>query len=156
MDEALMKKYLDEMREMQKRASAPQSPLLDGKGGLIVNVTSLDKLYPVKSALVTVFTGSLENMTEIAKDNTDESGATQRFLLDTPPKSSSLSPEAPAPSFASYNTLVQADGFADAVNTDVRVFSGITSVQGVDMVLLAADGEDTSLRLAEAPSQYML
>ena len=35
----------------------------DGTGGLQVNVTTLGRLYPVKNALVTIFTGQKENMT---------------------------------------------------------------------------------------------
>lgn len=161
MDDSVIKKYSDEMLEMYKKREVRQTAEAvaygDGaKGGMIVNVTTLYRLYPVANALVTVFTGSMNDMNVVETDNTDESGQTRRFILDAPQKSVSEIPGDQIGSYANYNILVQADGYADTVNMGVRVFPGVTSVQGVDMVLLSAAGDDTKPRVNEKPPQYEL
>lgn len=161
MDDSVIKKYSDEMLEMYKKGGGRQSAAAEAygegpKGGMIVNVTTLCRIYPVANALVTVFTGNMNNMNIVDRDNTDESGQTRRFVLDSPQKSVSESPGNQVGSYANYNVLVQADGYADAVNMGVRVFPGVTSVQGVDMVPLSAAGNDTKPRVNEKPPQYEL
>ena len=65
----------------------------DGTGGIQVTVTTLSRLYPVKNALVTVFTGDKDNMTVIETDITDESGKSGVFNLKTPLREISLQAE---------------------------------------------------------------
>lgn len=157
MDDAIIKKYSDELLAMQKRAvPAVGRRYDDSSGGLAVNVTTLLYLYPLEKALVTVFTGPYDDMTVVGTDYTDESGKTERFILDTPAKSSSQSSEADGNAYSSYNLLVQADGYADSVSMDVRVFPGVTSVQKVDMVPLSATGENQEPRMTESSSDYEL
>ncbi len=157
MDDALIKKYSDELLAMQKKAvPAVGRKYDDSKGGFEVNVTTLLYLYPLEKALVTVFTGPYDDMTVVDTGYTDESGKTERFILDTPAKSSSQSSYASGNAYSSYNLLVQADGYADSVSMDVRVFPGVTSVQKVDMVPLSATGDNEEPRMTESSSDYEL
>lgn len=135
-------KYIKEMREMQKRATAavvapPSSPTaspLEGRGFLGVNVTTTRELYPVKNARVRVFSGSITAPLFIADGNTDESGKTELFALPAPPLSLSQSPNPTTPPFATYNILIEADGFLPAVYTDAAIFDKVTSIQNVNLV----------------------
>ena len=142
MEKSEYDKYIKEMREMKKRATPTGSvaetkpggtPLL-GSGFLGVNVTSTRELYPIQNARVRVFTGSIDSPLFIADGNTDESGKTELFALPAPPLSLSQEPNPTAPPFATYNILIEADGFLPAVYTDAAIFDKVTSIQNVNLV----------------------
>lgn len=129
----------------------------DGVGGLTVNVTTLRRLYPVKGALVTVFTGEPDSMQIIEIDTTDESGQTGMFRLKTPAKSESqqVNNNGEIP-YANYNVSVRSDGYVEQIAMNVPVFSGVVSVQGVDLTPISAAGKHTSPQIIQGGSNYNL
>ena len=161
MDKNMMDKYLKEMREMQRRAgnipafSVNIEEAGDMKetvnpdmqtGGLIVSVTSLKGLFPVKNALVTVYKGTPENSEEIDKDYTDDSGRTKKFILATPPFSASQTADNSQTPYALYNISVKSDGFIDWLETDIPVFPATVSLQAADLTLSGTAGKNNPPR----------
>ena len=135
--------------------NAPQFE--DGTGGLQVNVTTLRRLYPVKNALVTVFTGDRNNMTVIETDTTDESGKSGVFKLKAPEKSESQQPETDGNlPYATYNVSVRSDGYVEQIAMNVPVFSGVISVQGIDLLPVTAAGGHTGPQIIEGGNKYNL
>ncbi len=129
----------------------------DGTGGIVVNVTTLGRLYPVKNALITVFTGEPNNMTVVETDITDESGKTGLFNLKTPPAAESQQAEnGGARPYAIYNISVRSDGYVEQIAMNVPVFSGIISVQSIDLLPVAAAGQNTSPQIIQEGNDYNL
>ena len=156
MDKNLFDKYVNEMKEMRKSAlkrnpnlalseksvtvmSTADTPDMSGQGRLIVEVTAVGGLYPVKNALVTVFKGTADNMEKVASLNTDQSGKTPVFSLPAPPAVLTESPENTVRPYAFYNILTEADGFIDNINYNAAIFDGITALQKVNMVPLSKE-----------------
>ncbi len=129
----------------------------DGTGGIQVNVTTLGRLYPVKDALVTVFTGDPSNMTTIETDVTDESGKSGVFNLRTPPRADSQQAESGGINpYANYNISVKSDGYVEQIAMNVPVFSGVISVQGIDLLPISAAGKNTAPQIIEQGEKYNL
>ncbi len=160
MDKSLFDKYLKEMKDMREIAlkrnpnlaaeevsvmskekviMPDDVPDMSGEGKLVVNVTTVRGLYPVKNALVSVFKGTVDNMELIAKENTDESGKTPEINLPAPPAVLTESPENTVRPYAFYNILTEADGFISNINYNAAVFDGVTSLQNVDMIPLSKE-----------------
>lgn len=129
----------------------------DGTGGMQVNVTTLRRLYPVKGATVTVFTGAHTAPVVIETDITDESGKSGVFNLKTPPKSESQQAvNGGALPYASYNISVRSDGYVEQIAMNVPVFSGVISVQGIDLIPVAAAGGHTQPQIIQEGNDYNL
>ncbi len=129
----------------------------DGTGGLQVNVTTLRRLYPVKNALITVFTGEMGNMTVVETDITDESGKTGVFNLKTPPKDESQQAEnGGVLPYAIYNVSVRSDGYVEQIAMNVPVFSGVISVQSIDLLPVTAAGQNTTPQIIQEGNNYDL
>ena len=129
----------------------------DGTGGLQVNVTTLRRLYPVKNALITIFIGERSNMTVIETGATDESGKSGVFNLKTQPRADSQQAgNGGVPPFSRYNILVQSDGYVDQIAMDVPVFSGVISVQGIDLLPVTAAGGNTAPQIIQEGNDYNL
>lgn len=103
-------------------------------GTLIVSVSEADAAIPIKDAAVAVrFVG--EDKTSIFSVLvTDESGRTAPIRVPTPSPELSLSPSPEERPYARVNVEVSAFGYFTTVNMNVPVFSGITSVQGFNMI----------------------
>ncbi len=141
----------------QENGSVPELQFEDGTGGIVVNVTTLGRLYPVKNALITVFTGESQNMTVVETDITDESGKTGVFNLKTPPAAESQQAESGgALPYARYNISVRSDGYVEQIAMNVPVFSGIISVQSIDLLPMAAAGQNTSPQIIQEGNNYNL
>lgn len=129
----------------------------DGVGGLSVNVTTLRRLYPVKGATVTVFTGDINAKNVIETDVTDESGKSSVFKLKAPAKADSQQAEnGGILPYASYNVSVRSDGYVEQIAMNVPVFSGVISVQGIDLIPVAAAGGHTTPQIIEGGNDYNL
>lgn len=129
----------------------------DGTGGMQVNVTTLGRLYPVKDALVTVFTGDGQNKTVIETAITDESGKSGVFNLKTPSASESQqADDGGVIPYASYNVSVRSDGYVEQIAMNVPVFSGVISVQGVDLLPISAAGKNTAPQIINQENKYNL
>lgn len=169
MDKMLFEKYIAEMWEMKRRSTNPPeavaavSPVrpendsnMTGEGSLQVRVTSVRGLYPIKNALVTVFTGDADSMTPIAQGTTDESGKSPIFTLSTPAFSLSESPNPTSRPFAYYNIRTVADGFTDTYNYSVAVFDSVTSLQNVNLIPVSSATPDNGPIVIDEYNQYEL
>lgn len=166
MDKSLIEKYKLEMLNMYKKTkTAPtNSPLAitqaknppDSTGKLIAIITSLREIYPVEKAKVTVFTGNYENMQIIDTAYTDQSGRTRPFVLETPNKQLSLESENQLPTYATYNLEVQAEGYIDNVHLNIPVFSGVTSLQSSNLMLLETAGVDKGPQFFDESARFNL
>ncbi len=147
-----------EQQIVTPQPSIPQENVFeDGTGGMQVNVTTLSRLYPVKNALVTVFTGTRDNMTVIETDITNESGQSGVFNLKTPPLADSQQAENNGQlPYASYNVSVRSDGYVEQIAMNVPVFSGIISVQGIDLLPVSAAGSNTAPQTTNQANEYNL
>lgn len=163
----LMRMYRENenaIKELKKPIAIPvvQSNLSelnfpDGTGGIQVNVTTIGRLYPVKNAMVTIFSGGRDNMTILDSDMTDESGKSRVFRLKTPPASDSQqSDNGGEKPYATYNISVKSDGYVEKIAMNVPVFSGVVSVQGIDMLSISAAGGRTSPQIIDESNQYNL
>ena len=178
MNKELIEKYKNEMLNMYRSAKAtpvaakpPEAPqptqtetvtqtendTETSQGGLIGIVTSLRSIYPVKGAKVTVFTGNYDdNMQVFDTDYTDESGRTKEFRLPTPEKSLSETAGASDKPYASYNMLVQSDGYIDNIHLNIPVFSTITSLQESNLMLKETAGVDKGPQIFDEGQEFTL
>lgn len=155
MDKALIEEYKRKMLELRNKAIPAVAQVEDSSalpdtdsrsGGLIVSVTSLRGLFPVKNALVTVFTGAGNSYTEVDRDYTDESGRTKKFILSTPDISLSQSSGNSETPYSLYNISVKSDGFIDWLETDIPVFPKTVSLQNADLTVSGAAGKNQTPR----------
>lgn len=131
----------------------PPSP---NEGRLTAIVTSLRAIYPVVGAKVTVFTGNIEDMTVIDTALTDESGKTKSFVLPAPDRILSQTSGASDKPYASYNMLVQADGYIDNIHLNIPVFSGTNSLQASNLMLSETAGENKGPQIFDESQQFSL
>lgn len=99
-------------------------------GFLTVAVTHSKGLYPVKSAVVTIFD---QNGMFINNFVTDESGKTPPIPLLTPPLDLSQTAQNAGNSAAYYTVKIEAANFLEKVINGAAVYSGVNSLLGVDL-----------------------
>ena len=171
MDRKIVEKYKNEMLSMYRATravptvseadmQAPVTPQAseedDNTGGLVAIVTTIRNLYPVPNARVTVFTGNIEDKQVIATDVTDSSGRTGIFRLKTPSRQLSQQADRNALPYSVYNMMVEADGFIDNIHLNIPVFSGVTSLQRSDMILIETAGVDKDAQIFNEGERYDL
>ncbi len=169
MDRDLIEKYKNEMLKMYKSvkreiptvqkavpAVSEFKPQADGTGNLLGVVTTVDRLYPVANARVTVFTGDWRDMNVIDSDFTDQSGKTKVFTLPTPQKQLSLESDNTIQPYALYNMMVSAEGYLDNIHLNIPVFSGVTSVQGSNLMLKETAGANMENNIYDESQKYNL
>lgn len=166
MDKELIEKYKREMLDMYRTARAiptvtkidntPPPATPESYGQLIGIVTALRGIYPVPNAKVTVFTGNYNDMQIIDTAYTDQSGRTKPFILETPDKQLSLDQNNQTTPYSSYNLEVKAEGYIDNIHMNIPVFSGVTSIQRSQMILLETAGEDKSPRIYDESQRFNL
>ncbi len=156
----LLKLYKERSEEDAKSiptvAAAYTPDITDGSGGLMVNVTTLRGLYPIDGALVTVFTGERDNMQIIEIDSTDESGKSKVFKLSAPPRAESQQESDNKTPYSSYNVSVRSDGFVEQIAMNVPIFSGVVSVQGIDLIKNTVSGKNNGPHVIEGGNNYNL
>lgn len=110
-----------------------------GVGSIIFRVTTAREALPVANAkcVVTKKFGGL--VYEIETLYTNQSGNTVPLTLPAPPKSLSQQYDNLVQPFALYDAVVTREGYVDVVLTDIPVFDGIQSVQGVSMLPAVSD-----------------
>ncbi len=163
MNKETIEKYKQEMLMMKSRAvqaaasnqAAPENNI-DGMGRLVVNVTTLDGLYPVPGALVTVFSGRDETRRNLDSNTSDESGRTKIFSLSAPQKSFSEDSGFEGETYSLYNISVAADGFLEQLHFGIPIFSGVTSLKNADLISLSVAGENTAPQVFEETVDYKL
>jgi hypothetical protein len=125
-------------------------------GGLLGIITAVRSLYPVKNAKVTIFKGNYDNMEIIDTDIANESGRTKIFTLPTPEKSLSLEEDNQTIPYATYNMLVESDGYIKNIHLNIPVFSGVTSLQQSNLILEETAGEDKKPQIFDESQNYDL
>ena len=115
-------------------------------GSLRFQVYAANQAFPVPSARVTVVL-ELENETrELFDGLTDINGVIDDITLPAPDKNLSQSPsDTPALPYSSYTAVVEHPEFAGARFTDIPVFSGVKSVQGVELIPLVGVGNEPQM-----------
>ena len=149
------KNYFETSPDNANEANIDTKPIYtDSTGNLIVSVTTVRSLYPVENAMVTIFNS--ESQQPIDKSITDQSGRTKSFVLETPAKSISLSSGSTELPYELYRIEIKAEGYIDTVYLNVPVFSGTTSIQQVNMMLLETAGKDKGPIIYDTAQQYTL
>ncbi len=109
-------------------------------GYLAVKVTTASEGIPVENAIVYIKDYPDEGTSDVLYSlRTNVDGATRKVELQAPPKADSLRPGSPALPYSQYIISVQKDGFNSVENIGVPIFSGITSIQSVNMIPLTED-----------------
>ncbi len=112
-------------------------------GSLKVQVFAADHAFPVPSARVVVVLELQNGTREFFDGLTDINGIVDDIILPAPARENSQSPsESPALPYSSYTTYVEHPDFVDARYTDVPVFAGIKSIQGVELIPLVSVGNE--------------
>ena len=102
-----------------------------------VRAFAASSAYPVVGALVFVRgRRSGGESYPVAELETDESGKTPIIMLETPPKSLSLSPNTGGVPYALYDVEVSHKDFYTLVTRDVQIYPDTTSVLPVNMLPL--------------------
>lgn len=114
-----------------------------GVGYLIVNVSTARGAIPLDGASVTVMYDEENNTSVFTVLTTDMSGKTPKIELPAPPRALSETPGNTRP-YATYALQIDKDGYYRITNTGVPIFSGITSIQPVEMIPLAEYNPDTT------------
>ena len=125
----------------------------EGKGYLLVDVTSVKELYPVPNAKITVFTGGEDNRTVFAEGVTDISGKAGPFELLAPNIEYSESPNSSVLPFAYYNILTTADSFVSTIHLNVQIFDKVTSIQKVNLLPVSDSGENATIIIDETKKE---
>lgn len=110
-----------------------------GRGTIIFRVTTAREALPVENAkcVITKKFGGI--IREIDTLYTNISGNTAPRTLPAPPRSLSQEFDNLVQPFALYDAVITRDGFVDVVLTDIPVFDGVQSVQGVSMLPSVSD-----------------
>ena len=171
MDKSIFDKYIAEMKAMQALAmpnnEEMNTPALEplgeinatdmsGSGSLVVIVTAVRGLYPVRGAKVTVFTGSGQDENKITEVFTNESGKTVPIPLPAPSSDFTEAPNPDERPFAYYNIRTEADGFIESINYNVAVFDKVTSLQTVSLYPVASAPNGTRPIIINEASNYEL
>ena len=109
---------------------------IQNPGYLIVNVSTARGAIPLADASVTVFDSDAPENPIVTSVVTDNSGKTPRIALPAPDRDISMRPGNEKP-YASYLIEVEKEGYYPVTNSGVPVFSGITSIQPVEMLPLS-------------------
>ena len=104
-------------------------------GFLTIRAYTAGEALPLEGATVTVRDGGDGLIPEEIVRLTDRSGETEPIALPAPPANNSQSPSAIRP-YAIYNVTVTHPHFYPFRATGVPVFSGITSLQPINMLPL--------------------
>ena len=103
---------------------------MEDYGFIRITVRTAGGAVPVERAVVTVKDGN-ENL--LAVFFTDESGNTPTLKVAAPPKANSETPNSGGAPFFVYNIDTDKAGYGSVRNINVPVFSGVTSVQPVEL-----------------------
>ncbi len=105
-------------------------------GRLVVNVRTAGGALPVEGATVTVYSGGDSSGEPIARLRTDRSGLTETITLAAPPRRLSMQPGEGLKPYAEYTVVTVAEGFTPVTNVNLPLYSGVLSIQPVELVPL--------------------
>lgn len=109
------------------------------QGYIITEVRSRGEALPVVGATVTVSGYQDGELRVLNVQLTDISGSTLPFEIETPPKSDSLTPTPSELPFSVISIEIDKSGFLTQIFAEVPIFSGITTIQPVQLIPLIPD-----------------
>ena len=115
--------------------------MTDSTGRLKVNVTTGTGSYPMQGADVTIARETETESTVLFRFKTDRSGQIPDVSLDASDVSYSLSPSPDGLPFSLYSVTVNKDGYYPRVSLNIRIFSGITTTQPINMIPYTATSD---------------
>ena len=122
---------------------------MEGVGYLVVHVTTARGAIPLEGAAVHIRTNEDADTTPRADilyaTTTNRDGNTERIPLAAPPREATMKPSE-VPPFSTYHLEVRREGYGMQSFVALPIFSGITSVQPVDLIPLPEDGTGNVLR----------
>ncbi len=128
-------------------------PFPESLGALKVQVFMANRAYPVSSAHV-VITGK-ENRKVYFDGYTNTNGVVGSILLPAPKKSFSQSPQEKPP-YAQYDIAVSHPKFQSRKYLGVPVFSGVESIQNIQLLPLGTDEEDNTDVTESEPNELLM
>ncbi len=127
-------------------------PFPESLGALKVQVFMANRVYPVSSAHV-VITGK-DNKKVYFDGYTNTNGIVGSLLLPAPKKVFSQSPQENPP-YAQYDITVSHPMFQKRQYLGVPVFSGVESIQNIQLLPLGTDATDTDVTESE-PNELLM
>ena len=103
-------------------------------GTLRIRIYTAGGALPVEGAIVRIRGADEDNGYVVHQLVTDIDGLTPAISLPAPSADYSLFPDPSEQPFASYNIEISANGFLDKKINGLTVFSGIESIQLVNMI----------------------
>ena len=101
---------------------------------LVVRVSGAQGAYPIEGASVIVESDDEYDRTPPLSDETDRDGSTGPFVLPTPPKIYSLSPNENEVAFATYRVFVYKVGYYQKRIRNLPMFEGIATTLPVNLI----------------------
>ena len=103
-------------------------------GSITIRVYTAGGALPIAETAVRIMGTDEENRFVEYSLLTDIDGLTKRIALPSPSRSFSLSPSAPETPYANYDIEIAADGYYTKKIKNVAIFSGVNSIQEVNMI----------------------
>lgn len=117
--------------------------LYDSTGELIVRTVTAGGALPVAEVNITVRGADRQNSGVLYQIKSDQSGNSQVLTLPTPSAALSKTPGNLTP-YATYDLLLEKEGYFLHEAKNIPVFGGVTSLQTVEMIPVGyRKGEDT-------------
>ena len=130
-----------------------EEPFPESLGALKVQVFMADRVYPISSAHV-VITGK-ENKKVYFDGYTNTNGIVGSLYLPAPKKSLSQSPQEKPP-YAQYDITVTHPRFQKRQYLGVPVFSGVESIQNIQLLPLGSDETDNADVTESEPNELLM
>lgn len=108
--------------------------MLNSSGTLTVRAYTAGGALPVEGAVVRIMGATEENRLTVLSGLTDRDGITERFTLPAPEASLSLAPSPAELPYSLYDLEISAPGYYTKRINGLTVFSGINSVQLINMI----------------------
>lgn len=160
--EAAAKDRVTETPQAQNESDLPDDedavfeenePFPESLGALKVQVFMANRAYPVSSAHV-VITGK-ENKKVYFDGYTNTNGVVGSILLPAPKKTFSQSPQE-TPPYSQYDISVSHPKFQSRKYLGVPVFSGVESIQNIQLLPLGTDEEDNTDVTESEPNELLM
>ena len=108
--------------------------MLNSSGNLRVRAYTAGGALPVEGAVIRVTGASEDNRLVAYSTITDRDGLGELFTLPAPDVNYSLSPSPAEVPYALYDLEITADGYYTKTIRGISVFSGVNSIQLVNMI----------------------
>ncbi len=108
--------------------------MMEHSATLVVQVSAAQGAYPIERATVIVESDDEYDRLVPLSAETDRDGKTPPFVLPTPPRINSLSPNASEVAFATYRVFVNKEGYYPKLIRNLPMFEGIDTTLPVNLI----------------------